>query len=136
MTRQKFCSTLVKAKESAYVSLTEAIQNARTLSFKKIDIIECGLNNFNLSDALFYLRMCHCTIEMNGYDMIFADTLEEISNFFIAERKWQELSVVDVARNSHVSSKIIYAFEKGRCDLKIDTFLKLIDALNITIEID
>lgn len=45
-------------------------------------------------------------------------------------------SVIDLAKRSHVSSKIIYAFEDGRCGLKIHTFLKLIEAFNITIEID
>ncbi len=136
MERREFCNLLLQSKEAAKVPLKEALSYAAKLTFKKIDDIESGLKDFNLSDALLYLKMCHNAFEFIGYDMLYVYTLEEIRDFFIAERKWREWTVVDVARHSHVSSKILYSFENGRCGLKIDTFLKLINTFEITLQID
>lgn len=136
MTRQEFCKLLTDARDSAKVPLNDALAYAAMLSFKKIDTIETGKTNFALSDALLYLRMTHSTFEWNGYDMTYVDTLDEIRNCIKKERKYREWSIVELAKHSHISSTIIYAFEDGRCDLKIDTFLKLINACDITIEID
>lgn len=135
MTRQEFCMLLVGVKNSAEVKLRDALSYAAQLSFRKIDAIESAKTDFNLSDALLYLQMCHCTLELSGYGMTFVDTLEETRKYLQYERQQNEWSVVDLAKRSHVSSKIIYAFEDGRCGLRIDTFLKLIDALSLTIEI-
>lgn len=136
MTRREFCMLLTGAKNSAKVKLHDALLYAAQLSFRKIDAIESAQTDFNLSDALLYLKMCHCTLEMRGYDTTFADTLEEIKTYLKYERQQNGWSVVDLAKRSHVSSKIIYAFEDGRCGLKIDTFLKLINALDLLIEIN
>lgn len=136
LTRQEFSNLLIYTKNKASVLLGEALIFAAQLSFKKIEVIESGQKEFNLSDALLYLRMCNSTLELAGYDLVYADTLADIGTFLRNNRETYEWSVVDIARRSHVSSKIIYAFEKGRCDLKIDTFLKLINAMNITIKID
>lgn len=136
MTREEFCMMLIGAKNMTEVKLRDALSYAAQLSFKKIDAIESTQTDFNLSDALLYLQMCHCTMELSGYGMAFADTLDEIRKYLKYERQQNEWSVVDLAKRSHVSSKIIYAFEDGRCGLKIDTFLKLIDALGLTIEIN
>lgn len=136
MTRQEFCKLLTDARGSAKVPLNDALAYAAMLSFKKIDTIETGNTNFNLSDALLYLRMTHSTFEWNGFDMNYVDTLDEIRNCIKIERQYREWGVAELAKRSHVSSKIIYAFENGRCDLKIDTFLKLINACEVTIEID
>lgn len=136
MTRQEFCKLLTDARDSAKVPLNDALAYAAMLSFKKIDTIETGNTNFNLSDALLYLRMTHSTFEWNGFDMDYVDTLDEIRKCIKIERQYREWGVAELAKRSHVSSKIIYAFENGRCDLKIDTFLKLINACEVTIEID
>ena len=136
MTRQEFCMLLMGVKNSAEVKLCDALSYAVQLSFKKIDAIESAQTDFNLSDTFLYLKMCHCTLEMRGYGMVFVDTLEETRKYLKYERQQNEWSVVDLAKRSHVSSKIIYAFEDGRCGLKIYTFLKLINALDVTIEIN
>ena len=136
MTRQDFCMLLVDAKNLAEVKLCDALSYAARLSFRKIDAIESAQTDFNLSDAFLYLKMCHSTLEISGYGMTFVDTLNEIRKYLKYERQQNEWSVVDLTKHSHVSSKIIYAFEDGRCGLKVDTFLKLIDALGLTIEIN
>ena len=136
MTRPEFCMLLVGAKNSAEVKLRDALSYAAQLSFKKIDAIESAQTDYNLSDAFLYLKMCHCTLELSGYGMAFVDTLEEIIPYLKYERQQNEWSVVDLAKRSHVSSKIIYAFEDGRCGLRIDTFLKLINTLDLTIQIN
>lgn len=136
MTREEFCMMLIGAKNLAEVKLRDALSYAAQLSFRKIELIESTKTDFNLSDAFLYLKMCHCTLEISGYGMTFVDTLEETRKYLQYERQQNEWSVVDLAKRSHVSSKIIYAFEDGRCGLRIDTFLKLIDALGLTIEIN
>lgn len=136
MTREEFSTLIIGAKNMAEMKLQNALPHAAQLSPRKIKSIELAQTNFNLSDALSYLKMYHCTLQINGYIMVFVDTLEEIRKHLKHERLRNEWSVIDLAKRSHVSSKIIYAFEDGRCELKIDTFLKLIDAFNITIEID
>ncbi len=136
MTREDFCKLLVKAKETARVSLSGALKCAAELTFKKIEVIESGLKDFNLSDALLYLRMCNQTFELSYYDVVYTDSLDEIRRYIVSERSCRDWTAVDLAKHSHVSSNIICAFESGRCGLKVDTFLRIITALDITIEIN
>ncbi len=135
MTRQEFCNLLVQAKETSKASLKDVLNYVAQLSIKKIDIIECGVKDFLLSDALLYVQMCDTSFEFSGYGYDFINTIDEVRKFLIKERKEIGWSVIELAKHARVSLNTIYAFENGRCDLRIDTFLKLADALEIKIEI-
>ena len=136
MTREEFCTALVAVKEKANVRLAECLPIIAQLTLKKIEKIESAEFDFNMSDALLYLEMSKGSMELSHYDYYWVETLQDLSDALKSDRKESELTITDLARRSHVSSKIIAAFEDGRCNLKVDTFLKIADALQLDIKIE
>ena len=51
-------------------------------------------------------------------------------------RKSAGLSIRELAKQSSSYISVLEAFEDGRCDLRIDTFLKLVDTLDMEIKIE
>ena len=136
MTRQDLCEQLKSVKNKHQVKLGYSLPIAFQLGKKKIEAIENGLTDFNVSDMLLYLDMCNAGMELSHWDYYNISTLQELQETLKYERIESEYSIMALAKRSHVSSKIITAFEEKRCGLKIDTFLKLINSLEIQIEID
>ena len=136
MTRQELCEQLKSVKNKRQVKLGYSLPIAFQLGKKKIEAIENGLTDFNVSDMFLYLDMCNAGMELSHWDYYNISTLQELQETLKYERIESEYSIMALAKRSHVSSKIITAFEGKRCGLKIDTFLKLINSLEIQIEID
>lgn len=136
MNRQELCERLQAVKNKRSVKLGYSLPIAFQLGKKKIEAIENGLTDFNVSDLLLYLDMCNADMELAHWDYYNTSTLQELQDTLKHERKESGYSITALAKRSRVSSNIIAAFEEKRCGLKIDTFLKLIDSLEIQIEID
>lgn len=135
MTRQDICQQLVKAKNIAVIKLSICLPTILKLGGKKIEAIENATSDFNVADMLLYMEMCGVSMELAHWEVFDVKTMEDLREALMYERKESELSVTALAKRSHVSSSIICAFEDGRCGLKIDTFVKLVNALDATVEI-
>ena len=73
---------------------------------------------------------------LTGNDSTYStDNTDGLRKVIVTMRKTAGLSVRELAKNSSTYMSVLEAFEDGRCDLRIDTFLKLADALDIGIEI-
>lgn len=135
MTRQDVCQQLTIVKNKAMVKLSSALPTILKLGGKKIEAVENGLTDFNVADMLLYLQMCGASMELVHWDYHNISTLADLREALTYERKESELTITALATLSHVSSSIISAFEDGRCGLKIDTLVKILNALDITLEI-
>ena len=91
-----------------------------------MEAIEKGAYNYNLSDAFTYLNMCGVTFDIL-WDFI--DTIKGLRVAMNRHLKDYDMSVSELSRQSGVSVSVINAFLEGQACLKIDTFLKIMDAL-------
>lgn len=136
MTHQDICEQLHKAKRFACVRLQECLPIIFQLGAKKIANIENGVIDCNIADLILYTQMCDVRMEIANWDCYTICSVEDLREALINEREGYEWSITEFAKRSHVSSSIIRAFEEGRCGLKIDTFIKLINALDAKVEIN
>lgn len=135
MTKQDICEQLHKAKRLACVRLQECLPIIFQLGEKKIINIENGTIDYNVADLILYLQMCNVSMEIANWEYYTIGSMEDLREALVSEREGSEWSISELAKRSHVSSSIIRAFEEGRCGLKIDTFIKLINALDAKVEI-
>lgn len=133
MTRQEFGALLTMAKNNANVKLADSLPYIHRLSERKMESIENGTYNYNLSDAFTYINMCGKTF---GILWDFIDSIKGLREAMDRYMKDDDTSVSELSRQSGVSVSVISAFLAGHACLKIDTFLKLMDGLgeDITIE--
>ena len=106
------------------------------LGKKRIERVETGAENFNISEALLYLQMCDASLHISCYNDVWVQNIEELGKAIKEERIAYEWSVVELAKKSQVPSTIVYALERGECKLKVDSFLKIALALELIIEIE
>lgn len=132
MTRQEFGAILLEAKNNATVKLADSLPFIHRLSIEKMEAIERGTYNYSLSDAFTYLNMCGKTFDIL-WDFI--DTIKGLRGAINRYMKDYETSISELSKQSGVSVSVINAFLEGHACLKIDTFLKLMDALGEEIEI-
>lgn len=136
MTRREFCEELKKYKDTASVKVADVIPIIFQLGKMRLERVEAGAEDFHMTDALLYLQMCRACLHLMCYDDAWVETIEELGKAIKDERKASEMSIIDLAKKSHVSSTIISALEHGKCNLKVDSFLKIADALQLGIEIE
>lgn len=126
MTRQEFGTILVKAKKEANVKLIESLPYIQQLSPKRIEVIETGAYNYELVDAFLYINMCGATLEIL---CDFVTTIQDLRKALSRELKNFDMSVSRLSQLSGVPVSAINAFLEGHARLKIDSFLKIADAL-------
>lgn len=126
MNRQEFGALLTEAKNNATVKLADSLPFIHRLSVKKMEVIEKGTYNYSLSDAFAYLNMCGKTFDIL-WDFI--DTTKGLRVAMNRHLMDHDMPVSELSRQSGVSVSVINAFLEGHACLKIDTFLKLMDAL-------
>lgn len=126
MNRQEFGALLTEAKNNATVKLADSLPFIHRLSIKKMEAIEKGTYNYSLSDAFTYLNMCGVTFDIL-WDFI--DTIKGLRVAMNRHLKDYDMPLSELSRQSGVSVSVINAFLEGEACLKIDTFLKLMDAL-------
>ena len=126
MNRQEFGALLTEAKNNATVKLADSLPFIHRLSIKKMEAIEKGTYSYSLSDAFTYLNMCGVTFDIL-WDFI--DTIKGLRVAMNRHLKDYDMPVSELSRQSGVSVSVINAFLEGQACLKIDTFLKLMDAL-------
>lgn len=126
MTRQEFGATLMTAKKETNVKLIESLPYIQQLSPKRIEAIETGAYNYELADAFLYINMCGATLEMLPD---FITSIQNLRKALSRELKNFDMSISRLSQLSGVSVSVINAFLEGHTRLKIDSFLKIADAL-------
>lgn len=136
MKRQEFSTKLVKIKNRVHVRLKDSLPYALQLNQNKVDALEKGTFDYVMGNVFLYLKMCGTSMVLTGNDSTYStDNTDGLRKVIVTMRKTAGLSVRELAKNSSTYISVLEAFEDGRCDLRIDTFLKLADALDIGIEI-
>lgn len=136
MKRQEFSSKLVKIKNRVHVRLKDSLPYALQLNQNKVDALEKGTFDYVMGNVFLYLKMCGTSMVLTGNNSTYStDNTDGLRKVIVTMRKTAGLSVRELAKNSSTYISVLEAFEDGRCDLRIDTFLKLADALDIGIEI-
>lgn len=126
MNRQELGLLLIEVKNNAHVRLADSLPYIHRLSIKKIEAIEKGAYNYELSDAFLYLNMCGATIEILDD---FVNSTRDIRSALIREMRNFEISVPQLSKQSGVPVTVINSFLQGQAQLKIDTFLNIANAL-------
>lgn len=137
MNRQEFGSKLVQTKNKAQVRLKDSLPYALQLNQNKVNAIEKGtMWEYVMEHAFLYLKMCGTSMVLTGYGVTYStDNTDGLRRALTAIRKSSNLSIEELSKLSSTYRSVLEAFEDGRCDLRIDTFLKLAEALEINIEI-
>ena len=133
---KELCEQLVKQKNSAQVYLTDSLPYILQLSNKKIEAIECGFEGFNVNDMMLYIKMCNTCVHLIGWEDWMINTVDELRECLKREREMADISIRQLARSVKVPMVVIEAFEKRDGGLKIESFLDIVDALNIEISFD
>lgn len=133
---KELCEQLVKQKNSAQVYLKDSLPYILQLSNKKIEAIECGFGGFNVNDMMLYIKMCNTCVHLIGWEDWMINTVDELRECLKREREMADISIRQLARSVKVPMVVIEAFEKRDGGLKIESFLDIVDALNIEILFD
>lgn len=135
MTRQELGQSLSQLKDNK-VCVTHSLPFALKLSERKVDAIENGTEDYNLSTMMDYVQMCDGRLEISCYDTYWADNLEELRQALIDARTEAKMSVYQLSRKALIGANILKAFEEGRgYGLRVDSFLKIVNVLNLDITI-
>lgn len=133
MTRQDFSQMLAIASENATVKINDCLPHIFKLSKHIIDVLLTGSESFNMTDCFHFIQACDFTMEFEG------EYCTELSDLRAAIKKTRQdykMSRRDLSIKSGVHTNVISAFEDGSCTLKIDSLLRITDALNATITIE
>jgi len=77
--------------------------------------------------------MCGSQME---FEWEYCNDISDLRTAIIKAREELEISQNNLAKMSDVHINIIKAFEEGRCSLRVDGFLRIVDALNVTITVE
>ncbi len=136
MKRSEFSVKLVQAKNKAQVRLKDSLPYALQLNQNKVSALENGTFDYVMGNVFLYLKMCNTSMVLTGHGVTYStDNTDGLRKAIVAIRKSAGLSIRELVKQSSTYISVMEAFENGRCDLRIDTFLKLADALEIKIEI-
>lgn len=136
MKRSEFSVKLVQAKNKAQVRLKDSLPYALQLNQNKVSALENGTFDYVMGNVFIYLKMCGKSMALTGHDVTYStDNIDGLRKAIVAIRKSAGLSIRDLAKQSSTYISVLEAFEDERCDLRIDTFLKLADTLEMKIEI-
>ncbi|MCM1140781.1 MAG: hypothetical protein NC453_19600 [Muribaculum sp.] len=134
-TRQELCNALVYLKEHKEVRLNDVLQSIFKMTPQKIADIENPEAECKLSDVMLYLQMCKGCMEIALYNEDDIDEMDQLRRFLKIELRESNMSIVDMAKKSRVSSHIIDKFIYGKGNMTVDSFLKIVNAMDISLKI-
>lgn len=135
MDRLEFCQQLVQARENVGVSKNE--QCRRTgVAFKQLQLLESKPNNFAINKAIDYLTAIGCSLVIsNGKQAVSINYASDFSDWLKDARhgKFSQRALADAVGCVYPT---IANIERGKTIVTIDTFLKIIDVLGYTVQIE
>lgn len=132
----ELCKELVKRKDCAHVSLKDSLPYILQLSEKKVQAIEHGVGGFNVNDLMLYIHMCNASINLLGQEFWVIDSVDDLRKCIKSERDFYNISSKKLARTVKIPIAVIEAFESRGGGLRIDSFLDIINTLDIHIQFD
>lgn len=132
----ELCEQLVKQKDCAHVCLKDSLPYILQLSAKKIEAIERGFGSFNVNDMMLYILMCKTSFILTGYEYWIISTVDDLRECIKRERECAGISSRQLAKNVKVPMTVIDAFENRDGGLRIESFLDIINALDIEIQFE
>lgn len=132
----EFYNTLAYKKNHAVASVNETLRNAFLLSKKKILSIETGGSVHNLEDIMAFIRMCGLHLEITIVYEYHVDTVNDLRSMIKTERENARWSIETLSSRSGVHQNIVYAFEQGYGKMRLDSFLRIIDAFGAILKIE
>lgn len=134
MKRSEFSVKLVQVKNKAQVRLKDSLPYALQLNQNKVNALENGTFDYVMGNVFIYLKMCGTSLELTGHGVTYStDNVDGLRKAIVAIRKSAGLSIRELVKLSSTYISVLEAFEDGRCDLRIDTFLKLAESLEMKI---
>lgn len=132
----ELCEQLVKQKDEAHVRLKDSLPYILQLSNKKIEAIERGFGSFNVNDMMLYILMCKTSFILTGQEYWIISTVDDLRECIKREREFAGISPRQLAKNVKVPMTVIDAFENRDGGLRIESFLDIINALDIEIQFE
>lgn len=133
MNRQELSVMLRHIKEVAHVKLSDVLPYINRLSSNRIEAIENASDDYTVRDLIYYIKMCDKSLYINQVQSI--NNLDDLRECLIEERQEMEWTSRTLSKEANVPFNILTAFEEGRCGLRVDTFLKIVNTLGLIIEI-
>lgn len=133
MNRQELSAILRNTKASAHVKLSDALPYIQQLSSNRIEAIENASDDYTVRDLIAFVKMCDKSLCINQCQSV--DSLDDLRECLTEERMEIDMTIRQLAKEAGVPFSILTAFEEGRCGLRVDTFLKLVNALGLILEI-
>lgn len=132
----ELCKQLVKQKDCAHVCLKDSLPYILQLSAKKIEAIERGFGSFNVNDMMFYILMCKTSLIITGQEYWMISTVDDLRECIKQEREFAEISSRQLAKSVKVPMTVIDAFENRDGGLRIESFLDIVNALDLEIQFE
>ncbi len=130
----ELCKQLVKQKNTAHVCLKDSLPYILQLTSKKIEAIEHGYGSFNINDMMLYIHMCHASITLRGQaDCWIIGSVDDLRECIKREREFIDLSARQLAKNVKVPLTVLSAFEERDGGLRIESFLDIVNFMDIDI---
>ena len=135
MNREEFCKILRECRQQSEKTMKEI---GFELNMLPGDIyrLEKGGNNFAFDKAIDFLKTVECVIKLqNGKSLFIVSDYELLIKWIVAVRakKYSQRSLAEAATCSYVA---IANIERRKNIMRIDIFLKIVDALGYTVTIE
>lgn len=132
----ELCKQLVKQKDESHARLKDSLPYILQLSAKKIEAIERGFGSFNVNDMMLYILMCKASLIINGQEYWEICSVDDLRECIKQERECAGISSRQLAKGVKVPMTVIDAFENRDGGLRIESFLDIINALELEIQFE
>ena len=132
MDRKEFCVLMAKAKQESGRGTSDISFDMKML-LPTLRRFEKGEHNFNLKKIMEYLQVINAHIQIDKN--IIAD-YENLLAWLVDIRKTHSLSQRALAKEIECAPLTIANIERKETIISIDTFLKIVDVLGCTINIE
>lgn len=135
MNRIEFCAKLIQCRQEKGVSKNEMCRLTK-LTFSQFQRVEGEPNNFSIDKAFLYLNALGMRIVLRRGSACFViDNIESVAKWLTFARK-DGHSLRTLATEAECSFLTIINVEQARRKVRIDIFLKLVEALDYALTIE
>lgn len=131
MDRIEFCNMLVAAKERSGKT-TNTVSFDLRMQWTTLRRFEKGINNPSMNKVFEYLNVVNAALILDSKVFTESKTLVE----FIVNARTGKMSQRQLADAIGVSYVMVARVESGKSNLTLDVFLKIIDVLGYTVQIE
>lgn len=131
MDRIEFCNMLVAAKEHSGKT-TNTVSFDLRMQWATLRRFEKGINNPSMNKVFEYLNVVNAALILDSKVFTESKTLVE----FIVNTRTGKMSQRQLANAIDVSYVMVARVESGKSNLTLDVFLKIIDVLGYTVQIE